>query len=355
MCFLIRCRFVVLKSDVVRVRPKVICTSGQLLQVLPGVQIPGKRRWPNGRQEWNGDVFNSKLDHVLAKHFRGQNMNHKHDVSHQRCLPIKDVLCMLMQFQWLGTPHVHPLLGCAHHSSDVAARSLIVGLLQKIRYLLPLVNHRFSCRNGNYPGKYTHKYPLNSFKSWSDPCQHTQLNLHFFLNPHFDELNPSKSKSISDPMFDLLDPLVKSHGSGPPRLNSFVVQGEAFPALVAPNGASTGDGTIRTHQNPSKIHSKNIENPWNIINPTIKHHQTSSNIIKHHQESSDFSQFSPDFSIHFPPPPRPPVSPGCRRGTEAFPVALHHGVDAPQLLHGGRSIVAGPWGVMGFKLWYNEQ
>ena len=43
--FLIRCRFVVLKSDVVRVRPKVICTSGQLLQVLPGVQIPGKRRW----------------------------------------------------------------------------------------------------------------------------------------------------------------------------------------------------------------------------------------------------------------------------------------------------------------------
>ena len=192
------------------------------------------------------------------------------------------------------------------------------------------------------PGKYTHKYPLNSFKSWSDPCQHTQLNLHFFLNPHFDELNPSKSKSISDPMFDLLDPLVKSHGSGPPRLNSSLYRAKRSRRSLrrmVPRPAMEPSEPIRTHQRSIRK-----------ILKTMKHHQsnhqTSSNIIKNPQISPNFLQIFHPFST----PPRPPVSPGCRRGTEAFPVALHHGVDAPQLLHGGRSIVAGPWGVMGFKL-----
>ena len=200
------------------------------------------------------------------------------------------------------------------------------------------------------PGKYTHKYPLNSFKSWSDPCQYTQLNLHFFLNPHFDELlNPSKSKSILDPMFDLLDPLVKSHGSGPPRLNSSLYRAKRSRRSLrrmVPRPAMEPSEPIRTHQRPIR----------KILN-TIKHHQsnhrTSSNIMKHHEESSDFSQFSPDFpsiSHATPPPGVPGLSPLRGRGTEAFPVALHHGVDAPQLLHGGRSIVAGPRGVMGFKL-----
>ena len=116
------------------------------------------------------------------------------------------------------------------------------------------------------PGKYTHKYPLNSFKSWSDPCQHTQLNLHFFLNPHFDELNPSKSKSISDPMFDLLDPLVKSHGSGPPRLNSSLYRAKRSRRSLrrmVPRPAMEPSEPIRTHQRSIRK-----------ILKTMKHHQS---------------------------------------------------------------------------------
>ena len=183
------------------------------------------------------------------------------------------------------------------------------------------------------PGKYTHKYPLNSFKSWSDPCQHTQLNLHFFLNPHFDELNPSKSKSISDPMFDLLDPLVKSHGSGPPRLNSSLYRAKRSRRSLrrmVPRPAMEPSEPIRTHQRSIRK-----------ILKTMKHHQsnhqTSSNIIKHHQESSDFSQFSPDFPSIFHPAPPPGVPglspwhwgvPGCaaprRRCAAAAPRRAKH-------------------------------
>ena len=99
------------------------------------------------------------------------------------------------------------------------------------------------------------------------------------------------------------------------------------------------------HQNPSEAIKDPCEKYWTPSN-IIKHHETS---LKH-QESQDFSQIFSRFSIHFPPRPTPRCPPGCRRGTEAFPVALHHSVNAPQLLHGGRSIVAGPRGVVGFNM-----